>query len=185
MENVILNELTTSVQSALQELLNVAELKKRQILVVGCSTSEVQGERIGKASSMEVGAAILDGILPMLEENQLYLAVQGCEHINRALVVEEECADRYGLEIVTVVPYIKAGGGFATTVYHQFKKPVMVESIRAHAGMDIGDTFIGMHLRPVLVPVRSEIKQIGNAHLTMARSRPKLVGGERARYTLD
>lgn len=183
MKNVVLGELTVSVHTALQELLNVAQLNKGQILVVGCSTSEVQGEKIGKASSAEIAEAILDGIMPVVTENELYLAVQGCEHINRALVVEQECADLYGLEIVTVVPRLKAGGGLATTTYNRFKNPVMVESIQAHAGMDIGDTFIGMHLKTVVVPIRTEIKQIGNAHLTMARTRPKLVGGERAQYT--
>jgi len=185
MKNVVLDELTASVQTALKELLNVAELKKGQILMVGCSTSEVQGEKIGQSSSMEVAEAILNGILPIVEENQIFLAVQGCEHINRSLVVEEECAERYGLETVTVVPHLKAGGGFATATYRRFKKPVMVESIKAHAGMDIGDTFIGMHLKPVVVPVRTEVKQVGNAHLTMARTRPRLVGGERAKYTLN
>jgi len=182
MKNEALNELTASVQTALNELLDAAKLKKGQILVVGCSTSEIQGERIGKASSMEVAEAILEGILPIVEEKQIFLAVQGCEHINRALVVEEECAERYGLEVVMVMPHLKAGGGFATTTYNHFKKPVMVESIQAHAGMDIGDTFIGMHLRPVVVPVRSAIRQIGEAHLTMSRTRPRLIGGERAKY---
>jgi uncharacterized protein (TIGR01440 family) len=182
---VVLDELTTSTQTSLQELLDVAELKQGQILVVGCSTSEVQGEKIGKASSIEVAEPILNGILPLLEQKKIFLAVQGCEHINRALVVEEECALLYGLEVVAVVPHLKAGGGFATTAYHKFKKPVMVESIKAHAGMDIGDTWIGMHLKSVVVPVRSEVKQIGHAHLTMARTRPKFIGGERAKYTLD
>lgn len=185
MKNVVLDELTTSVQTALEQLLNVAELKKGQIVVVGCSTSEVQGERIGKASSMDVAEAILDGILPLINKNELFLAVQGCEHINRALVVEEECADRYGLEVVTVIPHMKAGGGLATATYHRLKKSVMVESIKAQAGMDIGDTFIGMHLKPVVIPIRTEIRQIGNANLTMARTRPRLVGGERAKYTLN
>ncbi|MGS0764518.1 TIGR01440 family protein [Syntrophomonas curvata] len=183
MKNVVLNEINASVQTTLGELLNVAELKQGQILVVGCSTSEVQGEKIGKASSMEVAEAILDGILPVIVENGIYLAVQGCEHINRSLAVEEECAERHGLEVVNVVPRLKAGGGLATAAYHRFKNPVMVESIKAHAGMDIGDTLIGMHLKSVVVPVRTEVKQIGNAHLTMARTRPKLVGGKRAEYT--
>ncbi len=182
MKNVVLDELTASAQKALRELLDVARLKPGQILVVGCSTSEIQGEKIGKASNMEIAEAIFNGIAPVVEENAIFLAVQGCEHINRSLVVGEECARRYGLEVVT---HLKAGGGFATVAYHRFKKPVMVESIEAHAGMDIGDTFIGMQLKPVVVPVRAAVKQIGNAHLTMARTRPRLVGGERAKYSLD
>lgn len=184
MKKVILDE-TASVQTALGDLLNVAGLKKGQILVVGCSTSEVQGENIGKASSLEVAEAILNNIMPMISKNEIYLAVQGCEHINRSLVVEEECAELYGLEVVAVVPHLKAGGGLATIAYHKFKKPVMVESIKAHAGMDIGNTFIGMHLKSVVVPIRTEIKQIGNANLTMARTRPRFIGGERSRYTLN
>ncbi len=177
--------ITGSVERVLKELLQVADLKKGQILVVGCSTSEILGEKIGKASSEEMAEQVLNGIIPVLQENGIFLAVQACEHINRCLVVEEECAESYGLEVVTVVPHLKAGGGFATTAYRRFNRPVMVENIRAHAGIDIGDTFIGMHLKPVVIPIRSEVKQIGCAHLTMARTRPKLVGGERAKYTAD
>ncbi|MDD2585586.1 MAG: TIGR01440 family protein [Syntrophomonadaceae bacterium] len=182
MEKHELAVLTETANSALKELLGVANLKPGQIVVVGCSTSEVQGKRIGKASSMEIAEAISDAILPLIKENNLFLAVQGCEHINRSLVVEEECAEKYGLEIVNVLPHLHAGGGFATINYERFKNPVLVEGIQAHAGMDIGDTFIGMNMKRVVVPVRSEIKSIGEAHLTMARTRAKLVGGERAHY---
>ncbi|HPU75865.1 MAG TPA: TIGR01440 family protein, partial [Bacillota bacterium] len=115
-------------------------------------------------------------------ESQLYLAVQCCEHLNRALVVERECAGRYGLELVTVIPHLRAGGALSAAAMKEYGDPVVVESISAHAGMDIGDTFIGMHLRHVAVPVRLEITKIGDAHLTMARTRPKLIGGERALY---
>lgn len=185
MGKINFTELRDNVRLALTELLEVAAMKPGSIVVVGCSTSEVQGEKIGKASSMDIAQAIFTGIYPLIKENKLYLAVQCCEHLNRALVVERECAEKYDLEIVTVVPHLKAGGGFATTAYYSFADPVVVESIKGHAGIDIGDTFIGMHLRRVVVPVRGSIKKIGNAHLTMARTRPPLIGGERARYTRE
>ena len=173
---------TSDSAKALRGLLAVAGLRPHDILVVGCSTSEVAGHKIGSASSADVADAIMSGLLPIIRESQLYLAVQCCEHLNRALVVERECADRYGLELVTVIPHLKAGGALAAAAMKEYGDPVVVEGISAHAGMDIGDTFIGMHLRHVAVPVRLEITKIGDAHLTMARTRPKLIGGERALY---
>lgn len=170
------------VREALNLLLSVANLKPGQILVVGCSTSEVVGEKIGSASNIQVAEAIMEGLLTPLKENGIFLAVQGCEHINRALVVEEACALKYNLEIVNVVPHEKAGGSLSAMAMEKFEKPVVVEEISAHAGMDIGDTFIGMHLKKVAVPVRIGLKSIGKAHLTLARTRPKLIGGERAKY---
>lgn len=183
MEKGELSVLTQTANNALRELLSVANLKPGQIVVVGCSTSEIQGKRIGKGSSLEIAEAISDGILPLIKENGLFLAVQGCEHLNRAVMVEAECAEKYNMEVVSVVPQLHAGGGFATINYDRFEHPVMVEEVKAHAGMDIGDTFIGMNMKRVVVPVRSEIKSIGEAHLTMARTRPKLIGGERAKYS--
>lgn len=185
MKRLDMENVCREISTALTELIKVAQLKARQIVVIGCSTSEVMGANIGTSSSLEIADTILDGVLPLLEKNNLYLAVQGCEHINRALVVEEECAERYGLEIVNVIPHIKAGGGFATAAYKRFRQPVMVENISAHAGIDIGDTLIGMHLKRVAVPVRSSIKTVGYAHLNMARTRPKLIGGVRAKYADD
>lgn len=176
--------ITSLSRKALEELLTQAHLKSGHILVVGCSSSEIKGERIGKASSLELAEAVFKGIYPVLQEKGIYLAAQCCEHLNRALVVEGECVERYNLEVVTVVPHPDAGGSFASVAYLQFKNPVLVETIKAHAGMDIGDTFIGMHLKRVAVPVRASIKEIGKAHLTMARTRPPLIGGERAKYCL-
>lgn len=174
--------ITRNVEQALKELLDVAGLKPNDILVVGCSTSEVIGQKIGTASNLEIANAIMDGILPSVKEHHLFLAAQCCEHLNRAIVVEETCALMYGLEVVNVVPHPKAGGSFATVAMERFKNPVVVEEITGHAGMDIGDTFIGMHLKRVAVPVRVSVKNIGNAHLTLVRTRPKLIGGERAKY---
>lgn len=175
-------DLTVQTRQALTQLLEAARLKQGQILVVGCSTSEVLGQRIGSSSSLEAATAIMAGLYPLVCEKGLYLAVQCCEHLNRALVVEAECLEAYRLEQVTVYPVPGAGGSMAHSAMKTLKNPVVVESIQAHAGMDIGDTFIGMHLKPVAVPVRSNIKEIGAAHLTMARTRPRLIGGERARY---
>ena len=145
------------------ELLDVANLEEGDILVVGCSSSEVASHQI-------------------TNEKGLYLATQCCEHLNRALIVEKECAKAYNLPIVNVVPQLKAGGSFSTAAYAGFKNAVAVENIQAHAGIDIGDTLIGMHLRPVAVPVRTEQKTIGNAHIVCARTRYKYIGGERATY---
>lgn len=180
---VNLEQIKLDTQKALETLLETANLKEGQVFIVGCSTSEVAGERIGSAGSMEIAEAIFSGLMPQLRDRGIYLAVQCCEHLNRALLVEQEAQEKYGWEEVTVVPHQKAGGSLATFTYGKLRKPVLVEEIKAHAGMDIGDTFIGMHLKKVAVPVRLDIKSIGHAHLTLARTRPKLIGGERAKYT--
>lgn len=169
-------------ESVLLELLDVAGLKPGNILVIGCSTSEVAGGTIGKNSSAEAAQAIYDAVYPELKKRGIYLAAQCCEHLNRALVVERECAEKYGLDEVCVVPQIHAGGSWATKVYGSASDPVMVESIKAHAGIDIGLTLVGMHLRPVAVPVRTATKTIGSAVVVTARTRAKLIGGERAVY---
>ena len=150
--------------------------------MVGCSTSEVAGHTIGKASIPAVAAALLEGLYPVLRERGIYLAAQCCEHLNRALIIERACAEKYGLDEVAVRPAPKAGGSFATAVYDVFEHPVAVESIRAHAGIDIGGTLIGMHLRAVAVPVRLSLSKIGEANILCARTRPKYVGGPRAIY---
>ncbi|MCD8082135.1 MAG: TIGR01440 family protein [Clostridiales bacterium] len=168
--------------TAARQLLCEAKLAEGDILVVGCSTSEVEGERIGKYSSPELGQAVWDGISRAAEEDGICLAAQCCEHLNRALIVERKTARVYGLEEVCVVPQPKAGGSFATAAWNSFREPTAVEHIRAHAGMDIGDTLIGMHLKDVAVPVRIAQKVIGEARVVCARTRPKLIGGERAVY---
>ena len=182
MSEVRLDEITSRANQAMAELLEAAQLKPRSIVVVGCSTSEIAGQRIGSSSNLEVAEAVMNGLWPLIREGGLYMAVQCCEHINRAIVVEEECAEANRLEIVNAVPHLRAGGAFATEAFRLFSNPVVVERIAGHAGLDIGDTFIGMHLKPTVVPVRGRIKEIGNAHVTMARTRPKLIGGERGIY---
>lgn len=182
MNDIDLKEIKDRARTAMSELLEAAELKPGRVVVVGCSTSEIRGQKIGSASDVDIAEAVMDGIWPLIEEHQLFLAVQCCEHLNRSLVMEDACAEKYGWEVVAVVPHLKAGGAFATEGFRRFKEPVCVESIKAHAGLDIGDTFIGMHLKSVAVPVRGSITTIGRAHVTMARTRPKLVGGERGLY---
>lgn len=164
------------------EILDAAKVKKGNLFVVGCSTSEVLGDKIGTASSPETAKAVFDGIYRAAKEYGVYLAAQCCEHLNRALILEAEAAEKYGYEEVNVIPQPKAGGSFATAAYHTFAEPVAVEHIRAHAGMDIGDTLIGMHLKDVAVPVRISQKKIGEAHVVCARTRAKFVGGIRAVY---
>lgn len=168
--------------SATKELLQIAKLNPGQIFVVGCSTSEVGGAGIGTFSSPELAEVVFAGIYQATNEAGVYLAAQCCEHLNRALILEEAAALNYGYEQVNVVPQPKAGGSFATAAYKNFKHPVAVEHIKAHAGMDIGDTLIGMHLKDVAVPVRISTNKIGEAHLVCARTRAKFIGGERAVY---
>lgn len=182
-EAPLLSQIAMEARQGVKSLLERVKPEKDQILVIGCSTSEVAGEKIGSHGSLDVAEILMQEFLKAAKEAGVYLAIQGCEHINRALVVEEACAKEYGLEIVNVIPHQKAGGALAEKAMEKFERPVAVESIKAHAGMDIGDTFIGMHLRQVAVPLRLPIKKIGQAYVTYAATRPKYIGGERARYS--
>lgn len=175
-------QITAQARRTAGELLDAAGLRAGDLFVVGCSSSEVLGEHIGKASSREAAEAVFAGIYPVLKERGVYLAAQCCEHLNRALIIEGDCADKYGYEPVCVVPQPKAGGSFATQAWQTFQRPTAVERIRAHAGMDIGGTLIGMHLREVAVPVRLSLDHVGQALLLCARTRPKFIGGSRAVY---
>ena len=177
-----IEEIKRQTKEVLLQLLEVANLKEGNLLVVGCSSSEIGSFRIGSHSSEEIGRAVFEVLQEELTGRGIYLAAQCCEHLNRALILEAEAAEKYGYEPVNVVPQLKAGGSFATAAYAGFKAPVAVEQIRAHAGLDIGDTLIGMHLRPVAVPVRTATSSIGGAHVVCARTRLKFIGGERARY---
>ena len=178
----LLKKLEQESYEAAREIIEAAQLKKGNLFVVGCSTSEVLGSKIGTASSPDAAKAVFDGIYRALQEKGVYLAAQCCEHLNRALILEAEAAEKYGYEEVNVVPQPKAGGSFATSAYHAFQEPVAVEHIKAYAGMDIGDTLIGMHLKDVAVPVRISQKKIGEAHVVCARTRAKFIGGIRAIY---
>lgn len=180
--NIDLDLITEQTSQVVTELLQVAGLTKGQILVVGCSTSEVRGAKIGSAGSTGVAQAILSSLRKICSEQGICLAVQCCEHLNRALVVEESTAQAYNLEQVMVVPVPTAGGALGAQAIADFNKPVVVENIKAHAGLDIGSTLIGMHLKAVAVPVRLVQKTIGHALVIAARTRPKMIGGARAVY---
>ena len=166
--------------AAAQELSEIARLRRGQIVVVGCSTSEVVGRQVGSWSTPEVAQAIFRGLSGVFTPMGVYLAAQCCEHLNRALIVEHEAVPN--AEIVNVLPQPKAGSSFATAAYRAFRQPVALEEIRADAGLDIGGTLIGMHLKKVAVPVRLEQDHIGQAIVLAARTRPKFIGGERAIY---
>lgn len=171
--------------AAIDELFAAADtLKMGDILVIGCSTSEIVGKRIGSSSSVEAAKAVMDAVLPKIKARGLYLAVQCCEHLNRCLVVERECMEKFDLQQVWVKPQLHAGGAFSMEAVARFDDHVMVEDLRgkASAGMDIGGTLIGMHMHPVVVPVHAVTRHIGEANLVMARTRPKYVGGPRAVY---
>lgn len=152
------------------------------LLVLGCSSSEVRGKHIGKGSSEEVGHEIVSQLLEMLKERGVHLAVQCCEHLNRGLVIEREVAQERGYEVVNAIPHLNAGGSAAVAGMKLMNNPVLVEHIVAEYGIDVGDTFIGMHVKHVQVPVRPQVKELGQAHVTALRSRPKYVGGPRAHY---
>lgn len=178
-----MNEIFNQSYKAVKELIEVSRLKSGSVLVVGCSTSEVCGSRIGTNSNEDAAASLFDGIYAAANESGVYLAVQCCEHLNRAIVVERSAVPF--AEQVNVIPQKKAGGSLATKAYHSFKDAVLVESIKADAGIDIGGTLIGMHLKQVAVPVRLSIDKIGQANIICARTRPKFIGGERAIYDKD
>lgn len=167
-------------ENAVNELIEVARLKKGNIMVIGCSTSEVLGAKIGTNSDPDTAKNIFDGIYGVLKKKGIYLAVQCCEHLNRAIVVERDACPY--AEEVNVIPQKKAGGSLATVAYTAFKNPIVIEEIKADAGLDIGNTLIGMHLKKVAVPVRLSTPKIGNAPLVAARVRPKFIGGVRAIY---
>ena len=173
-------ELTKQAEKTTEEICEKAGLKEGNILVVGCSSSEICGDKIGSNSNLEVAQAVFAGIYKVLQEKKIYLAAQCCEHLNRAIIVERAAVPFS--EIVNVVPQPKAGGSFGTTAYKTFKDPVAVEEIKADGGIDIGCTMIGMHLKKVAVPVRLENNHIGEALVLAARTRPKFIGGCRAVY---
>lgn len=175
-------EIKKAAETAIEEAISGANLKAGDVFVVGCSSSEILGSKIGKGSSLEAAKIVFDVIYSKLSEKGIFLAAQCCEHLNRAIVIESECAEKYGLEPVAVIPQPKAGGSFATLTYENMNRPVVVEHIRARAGLDIGLTLIGMHLKEVAVPLRLSVNKIGEATIVCAYTRPKFIGGSRAVY---
>lgn len=165
------------------EIIEKSKLKENQILIIGCSTSEITGSKIGTNSCPNTATEVFSGIKKAADEKGIFIAAQCCEHLNRAIIIEENAVKSD--DIVNVVPQPKAGGSFATAAYKSFTSPVVVEEIKADAGIDIGFTMIGMHLKKVAVPVRLEHNKIGEATVLGARVRPKFIGGERAQYDSD
>ena len=175
-------EIEKAARAAMAELLETAKVPAGGLVVVGCSSSEIMGERIGKGSTPEAAQAVLRGILPLLEEKKLFLAAQCCEHLNRALVMEQATLDRLRLTQVNVRPVPKAGGSTAAGAYERFACPAMAMAVQADAAIDVGDTLVGMHIRPVAVPLRMPGAKVGQAHVVLAYARPPLIGGARAQY---
>ncbi len=178
-----MNDIFNQAYACATEIIETAKLSKGDVLVVGCSTSEVSGSKIGTDSSPETAQKLFDGIKKAADENGIYIAAQCCEHLNRAIIIEKDAVKN--AEYCNVVPQPKAGGSFATAAYKAFKNPVAVEEIKADAGIDIGFTMIGMHMKKVAVPVRLKNNKIGEATVLGARVRPKFIGGERAVYDKD
>lgn len=181
----MLEKISSDIKAVLDEFLPLAKLKEGSVIVLGFSTSEAGGGLIGQHSSLEVADAVYSVLYTELKNKGIYLAAQCCEHLNRALVVEAELALKLNLEVVNAVPQLHAGGASAVTAYSTFENPVVVEHIRADAGIDIGGTLIGMHLKEVAVPVHTSQKTVGSATVLCARVRPKFIGGERAVYNND
>jgi uncharacterized protein (TIGR01440 family) len=177
-----MKQIEQQTKQAVEQILEQAKLQAGDLFVIGCSTSEVGGSKIGSASSVAIAEGIYRGAMAALQPKGIALAAQCCEHLNRALIIERKTAEKYGYEPVNVLPQPKAGGSFATICWQSFADPVAVEHIRAHAGLDIGSTLIGMHLREVAVPVRIAQSTIGEARLTAARTRLRFIGGVRAHY---
>lgn len=177
-----LNLWKLQLEQLLDEMAGQAQPVPGTLFVVGCSTSEIAGKPIGTAGALEIGEALYGPLERFAEKYKLFLAFQGCEHINRALTIEREAAERFHLDPVSVIPVVKAGGSMSAYAYRQLADPVVVEEIRAYAGIDIGQTMIGMHLKQVVIPLRTSIEKIGDAVVTVATTRPKLIGGVRANY---
>ena len=176
----ILEQIKNDAKRIAEELVEAAHLGKGQIVVIGCSTSETLGQKLGSHSVPEAGKAIFEALQGVFAPRGIYIAAQCCEHLNRAIIIEHEAVPN--ADIVNVVPQPKAGVSFATACYQAFKHPVALEHIKADAGIDIGGTLIGMHLKEVAVPLRLSQKTIGQASVIAARTRPKFIGGERATY---
>ncbi|MBD8037729.1 TIGR01440 family protein [Solibacillus sp. A46] len=177
-----LHDLQNDLKQALIEFEQQVKFTEDQLFVVGCSTSEVMGEKIGTAGALNVAEVLYEEFSKFAQRNNIHLVFQGCEHINRALTLESAVAKKYHLEPVSVIPVRTAGGSMSAYAFSQMTEPVVVESIQAHYGIDIGQTIIGMHLKAVAVPIRTSVKRLGNAVITLATTRPKLIGGERAQY---
>lgn len=181
----MLENVKQEAKDALEELLQVSKAKEGQLVIIGCSTSEVAGQKIGTYSNVDLAKAIFDGLYEVAKAHNVYLGIQCCEHLNRSIIIENSYAQKHNIEQVNVVPQPKAGGSLATVAFKEFDNAVVVEEVKADCGIDIGGTLIGMHLKKVAVPVRLKTSKIGQANIICARTRAKFVGGERAIYNED
>lgn len=184
-DKALLESIKKDAEAAVSAIVSEAKLESGDLFIVGCSSSEVLGEKIGTNSSLDVADAIFEGIYGVLKAKGIFMAVQCCEHLNRAVILEKKAAKMFGYEQVNVIPQPKAGGSLGTLAFERLESAVAVEKVRADAGLDIGLTMIGMHLKEVAVPLRIPVKKIGNAPIVCARTRPKFVGGVRAKYNED
>lgn len=184
-DKALLESIKKEAEAVVYAIVSEAKLEEGDLFIVGCSSSEVLGEKIGTNSSVDVADAIFNGIYRVLKEKGIFMAVQCCEHLNRAVILEKKAAKLFGYEEVNVIPQPKAGGSLGTLAFERLENAVAVEKVRADAGLDIGLTMIGMHLKEVAVPLRIPVKKIGNAPIVCARTRPKFVGGIRAKYNED
>ncbi len=173
------------VERLMDELVRTGNVRPGQIVVLGVSTSEVRGRRIGTSGAEEVASLIHEGVERVRTRTGVHVVWQCCEHLNRALVTERRLADAQGWNEVSAVPVPTAGGSMAAYAYRRMEEPCLVEAVQVHAGIDIGETLIGMHLRPVAVPLRPSVREVGQARVNMAATRPKLIGGARTVYELD
>ncbi|MBR4082544.1 MAG: TIGR01440 family protein [Clostridia bacterium] len=180
--NEIRVEAETVLSACVDELMAAGQIERGGVIVLGCSTSEVAGGKIGKASVPELGEVIAQAMLKACSAHGLQAAFQCCEHLNRAIVIEETTARAMGLTRVRAVPQPKAGGSVPAAAWQLMDKPCLVYRIEADAAIDVGDTLVGMHIRPVAVPLRGAYKHLGCANLVMAYSRLPYIGGERAKY---
>lgn len=180
----LLRQIKEDVDNVVAEWIKRDDLKEGDVFVIGCSTSEVAGKDIGTSGSDEIAEALFNSFQQLNEKKNVHLVYQCCEHLNRALVMEKSTQKQHDLTEVTVVPVRDAGGSMSTYAYRHFTDAVVVEDVKADAGIDIGGTMIGMHLHQVAVPIRFEKRQIGSAQITLARTRPKLIGGARAQYEM-
>ncbi|MBM7551772.1 TIGR01440 family protein [Thalassobacillus pellis] len=177
-----LERISKDVETIVTEISESGHIKAGEQFVIGCSTSEIAGERIGTSGSEEIAAVLFEAFQRLKEETGAALIFQCCEHLNRALVMERSTMKEHGYEQVSAIPVPKAGGSMASYAYKRLEDPVLAETVQAEVGIDIGDTLIGMHLKRVAVPLRFSQKSVGHAHLNTARTRLRLIGGERAVY---
>ena len=167
---------------AMEELLERAKLPKGALVVVGCASSEIMGSNIGKGSTPDAAEAVYSTVAPLLSERGLYLAAQCCEHLNRCVVMEKETLRDYGCTQVKAIPQPKAGGSVPAAAWKMLREPALALAVQADAAIDVGDTLVGMHIRPVAVPLRGAYRRLGEANLVQAYSRLPYIGGARAVY---